>query len=66
MNRAYGTLIIRVHVQRVKTRCYKMFRAEGSIIKRLPIQIVIEPAISIREYVKINLRCVKRSLVKPV
>jgi hypothetical protein len=31
MDRAYGTPTIWLLVQRVKTRCYKMFRAEGSI-----------------------------------
>jgi len=31
MGRAYGTLIIGRRVQWVKTHCYKIVRAEGSI-----------------------------------
>jgi hypothetical protein len=36
MDRSYGTLIIRVHIQWVKTHCYKIFRANGSIKKANP------------------------------
>jgi|GEM_PF-1500348 hypothetical protein len=40
MDRAYGTLIIGLHVQWVKTHCYKIFRADGSL-KGTPTQTVI-------------------------
>jgi len=32
MNRAYGTLLHWAYTQRVETRCYKMSRADGSLI----------------------------------